>query len=90
MPNLKCATAAAVLLLSISGASACDDYADELAMAEAQSAAKLAQSATSPPPPTAQVATPATGQPQPTGLAATEPKPAQPQTTATLAGTVRQ
>ena len=59
----KCLTAAVVLLLSISGAAACDDYPDEMALAAAQRDADLAKSATAQQDPAAQVATPTSSQP---------------------------
>ena len=84
MTALKCLTvAAAVLALSLSAAAACDDYADEMALAEAMQASKLAQSASAQPAPGMQAASPAS---EPTSVAAAETKlPAD-----TLTGTVRQ
>ena len=84
MTARKCLTvAAAVLALSISAAAACDDYADEMALAEAVQASKLAQPASAQPAPGAQATSPASG---PTSVAAAETKlPADAST-----GTVRQ
>jgi hypothetical protein len=76
MTALKYLAAAAVLALSAHAATACDDYADEMAMAEAkaaQQAAKVVQA----PQPAPSVAAPATG------VASVEPKPAE------TAGTVQ-
>jgi hypothetical protein len=86
----KSLTAAAVFLLSISGATACDDYAEEMALAAAQRDAELAKSATAQQEPAGQVATATPSQSAATGTAAIEPKPAQPQATAKLAGALRQ
>jgi hypothetical protein len=85
----RCLTAAMVLLLSISGAAACDDYPDEMALAAAQRDAEQARSATAQQDPAAQVATATPSQPA-AGAAAVEPTPAQPQTTANLTGALRQ
>ena len=82
----KCLTATAVLLLSISGAIACDDYPEEMALAAAQRAAELAKAATAQQAPAAQLGTPAPSQPAVAGAAAVEPTSAQPQTTANLVG----
>jgi hypothetical protein len=79
----KCLMAAGLLLLSFSGAVACDDYPEEMALAAAQRGTELAKSATAQQAPAAQVATAATD-------SAVEPTPAQPQTTANLAGGLRQ
>jgi hypothetical protein len=78
----KCLTATAVLLLSISGAIACDDYPEEMAVAAAQ----LAKAATAQQAPAAQLGAPAPS--QPAVAAAAEPTLEQPQTTANLAGAV--
>ena len=86
----KCLTTTAVLLLSISGAIACDDYPEEMAVAAAQRAAELAKAATAQQAPAAQLGTPAPNQPAAAGVAAVEPAPAQPQTTANLVGALRQ
>jgi len=86
----KCLAAAAALLLSISGVTACDDYPDEMALAAAQRAAELAKSAAAQQVPAAQLDTPAPSQPAAAGAAAVEPAPAQPQTTANLAGALLQ
>ena len=75
MAILKGLAAAVVLALSISGATACDDYEDQMALAAAIDAAKLAQAATPQPAPTAQVASPASSSSQPTDVAAVETKP---------------
>ena len=76
--------AAAVLVLSAHAATACDDYADEMAMAEAQRAAKLAQTPMPQQGPSAQTAAPAAPDAQTaTGVAAVDPKPAE------AAGTVQ-
>ena len=83
----KFVAVAAVLLLSISGATACDDYPEEMALAAAQRAAEMAKAATAQQAPAAQLDTPAPSQPAAAGAAAVEPAPAQPQTTANLAGT---
>ena len=89
MAMQKCVTAAAVLLLSISGATACDDYPEEMAMATAQREADLAKSAAAQQDPAAQVARPTPSQPE-AGTTAVESTPAQPQTTANLTGALRQ
>ena len=89
MAMRRCLTAAMVLLLSISGATACDDYPDEMALAAAQRDADLAKSATAQQDPAALVAKPTSSQPA-AGAAAVEPTPAQPQTTANLTGALRQ
>jgi hypothetical protein len=83
----KCLTATAVLLLSISGAIACDDYPEEMALAAAQRAAELAKAATAQQAPAAQLGTPAPS--QPAVAAAAEPTLEQRQTTAGLAGALR-
>ena len=83
----KCLTAAVVFLLSISGATACDDYPEEMALAAAQREADLAKSATAQQAPAAQVASTTPSRPA-EGTAAIEP--AQPQTTANLTGALRQ
>ena len=85
MTARKCLTAAAATLaLSISAATACDDFDDEMALAEAVQASKLAQPASAQPAPGVQTATsPAS---EPTSVAAAETKlPAD-----VSAGTVRQ
>jgi hypothetical protein len=75
----------------VSAATACDDFAEEMAMAEAR-ATKLAQS---PIPqraeeqPSAQIATPIPSPSQSMSPAATEPMPAPTQTTENSAGTLR-
>jgi hypothetical protein len=63
--------AAAVLALSISAAIACDDYEEELALAEAMKASKLAQSTDQPTAPSAQSA-PALAPVDQTNIAAAE------------------
>jgi hypothetical protein len=85
MTALKCLTgAAAILALSISAAVACDDYAEEMAVAEAMKASQQAQTADAQQATGTQTAAPtATG---PTSVAAAAAKP----TTATPAGVVRQ
>jgi hypothetical protein len=85
----KFVAAAAVLLLSISGATACDDYPEEMTLAAAQRATELAKAATAQQAHAAQLGTSAPSQPAAAGIAA-EPTPAQPQTTANLAGALRQ
>jgi hypothetical protein len=85
----KCLMAAAVLLLSMSAATACDDYPEEMALAAAQRDAELAKSATAQQAPAAQVATATPSQPA-AGTDAVEPAPAQPQTTANLGRALRQ
>ena len=73
----KCLTAAAAALaLSISAAAACDDYAEEMALAEAMKDSKLAQSTAAQPAPGAQASTPASTPAEPTNVAAAEAKPA--------------
>ena len=86
----KCLTATAAVLLSISGAVACDDYPEEMALAAAQHAAELAKAATAQQAPAAQLGTPAPSQPAAVRAAAVESAPAQPQTTANLAGALLQ
>ena len=81
--------AAALLLLTISGASACDDFDDEMATVAALQATKPAQPAASQPAPAQQAAAAVPSQPEPTSVAAVEPKSAQPPTTASLASSVR-
>jgi hypothetical protein len=84
MTALKCLTAAtAMLAVSISAAAACDDYEEEMALAEAVQASKVAESAAPQPAPGAQATSPASG---PTSVAAAETNlPADAST-----GTVRQ
>ena len=87
MRVLKCLTAAAAALaLSISAAAACDDYADEMALAEAMKDSKLAQSTAAEPAFSTQASTAASAQAKPTSVAAVEAKPA----ADTSAPTVRQ
>jgi hypothetical protein len=75
--------AAALLALSMSGANACDDFADEMALAAAQQAAKAAQTAAVEPAAGAKVAAPALGQSEPaTSVATVAPQPAAGQATA--------
>ena len=70
MTARKCLTAAtAMLALSISAAAACDDFDDEMALADAMKA-KLAETASAQPAPGVQTATPA----EPTSVAAAETK----------------
>ena len=77
MTALKClAAAAAALTLSVAAAVACDDYEEEMAVADAVKASKLAQSADAQAAPNAQTAAPATNLAEPTNLAAADPKPA--------------
>ena len=78
--------AVAALALSISAAAACDDYDDEMAVAEAVNALKLAQSAIPQQAPSVQTASPTSTQAEPTSVAAADAKPA----TETPTGTVRQ
>ena len=82
----KCLTAAAVLALSLSAASACDDYAEEMAMIMAQRAVAEAQAAAQQEP-AAQAAAETQTASLPQGAASIEPKLPQ---TANLADTVRQ
>jgi hypothetical protein len=86
----RCLLAAAALLLSISGARACDDVPEEMALAAAQRDAKLAQSTPAQQEPAARVAVPAPGQSAPTGAVPVDPKTPQAQTAANLVGTLRQ
>jgi hypothetical protein len=86
----KFVAAAAVLLLSISGATACDDYPEEMALAAAQRAAELAKSAAAQQAPAAQLGAPAPSQPAAAVATAVESTPAQAQTTANLAGALLQ
>ena len=77
MTIARCLTAAAAaLVLSISAAAACDDYADEMALAEAMKDSKLAQSTAAQPAPATQASTSAAAQIEPTSVAAVEAKPA--------------
>ena len=81
----RCLTAAAAaLVLSISPVAACDDYAEEMALAEAIKASKLAQAAAEVSP-ASQASTSAPAQTEPTSVAAVEAKP----TTDTPAPTLR-
>ncbi len=82
MAIAKClATATAALVLSISVAGACDDFEDEMTIAEAMKAAKLARSQLAPAGP---AAAPSTAQGEPTSVAAVEPGPTQETPTATV------
>ena len=85
----KFVAAAAVLLLSISGATACDDYPEEMTLAAAQRATELAKAATAQQAHAAQLGTSAPSQPAAAGAAAVEPTSAQPQTTANLVGALQ-
>jgi len=77
MTALKCLTAAAAaLVLSVSATAACDDYSEEMAMAEAVKASQVAQSVATESAPTEQAATFTPVPAQPTSLAAVEAKPA--------------
>jgi hypothetical protein len=86
----RCLVAAAVLALSITGASACDDYPEELALAAAQRDAKLAQATPAQEQPIAQAAVPAPVQLAPAGAVPADTKVPPSQTAATTAGTLRQ
>ena len=86
MAMRKCLTAAAVFLLSISGAGACDDYPEEMALAAAQRDAERARSATAQQDPATQVASATLGQP---AAGTTEVESAPGQATANLAGALR-
>lgn len=80
MGVVKGMAAAALLVLSMSPAVACDDFDDDKALTAAIDAAKLAQTPIPQPAPVAEaLAAPATGQ----------PTPAPTQTTENAAGTVR-
>jgi hypothetical protein len=71
MTALRCLTvASAMLALSMSAATACDDYEEEMALAEAMKASKLAQT---------------TEQPSPSSTQATAPSPAEPTSVAAVA-----
>jgi hypothetical protein len=75
-------SAAAVLLaLSISGARACDDYPEEMALADARDAAKAAQAAAAQQS-AANPEAPPPGQTAATSVASAEPGPAHSQATA--------
>jgi hypothetical protein len=75
MTVLKFLTAAATALaLSISAAVACDDYEEELALAEAIKASKLAQATEQSAPPSAQAAAPSPPGEQTNIAAAEAPK----------------
>jgi hypothetical protein len=89
MAMRKGPAAAAILLLSISGASACDDYPEEMALALARRDALLAQSATAQPRSAVQVLTDAAGRSAVPDTAVAEPAAPQPQTIANLAGALR-
>jgi hypothetical protein len=78
--------AAAALALSISAAAACDDYDDEMAVAEALNAVKVAQSATPQQAPGVETASPASNQAESTSVAAADANPI----TESPTGTVRQ
>ena len=56
--TLKCLAAATLLSLSVQVATACDDADEEMTMAAAYDAGKVAQSQASPPTPAAQTAAP--------------------------------
>jgi hypothetical protein len=71
MPILKLVAAATVLAFSISAATACDDYAEEMAMASAQ-AAKVAQSPIPQLGPTVQAAGPASSPSEPASVASVQ------------------
>jgi hypothetical protein len=87
MTALKCLTgAAAILVLSISAAVACDDYAEEMAVAEAMKASQQAQTADAQQAHGTQTAAPASVATEPTSVAAIAAKPA----ADTPAGVVRQ
>jgi hypothetical protein len=91
MAILKGLAAAALLGLSMSAATACDDYEDQMALAAAMDAAKLARSATPQPAEAGvQVAASPAGSSAATAPAATEPAAAPMQTTENSPGTRRQ
>src|SRR5262245_7272418 len=75
MTIIKGLAAAAALALSVSGAAACDDYEEEMALAAAIDAAKLAKAQASQPPITADVASPAPGPSDVANLASADAKP---------------
>lgn len=81
MTRSKWLMAAAVLAFSVQTAGACDDYAEEMAIAKAREAAKLAQSAAPPPAASAEVSAPPAA--TATGIASADPKQAE------TAGTVQ-
>jgi hypothetical protein len=87
MPILRgSAAATAVLAVSISGAAACDDFDEQLAVTAALEAVKQAQTQAQP----AQAATPSANPAEPTNVAAAEAKPAPTEPGSTAATTVRQ
>ena len=72
MTALKCLAAAAILALSADVAAACDDFDEEMTMAAAYDAAKLAQSQ-EPQPPAAQRAAASAGQTGSTAVVLQQP-----------------
>ena len=91
----KCLIAAAVIALSISSACACDDYPDEMALAQAQRESELARVTAQQPTTSAEAATTASATPAPTAAPATVDSvdakaPPAAQTAQTSTGTVRQ
>jgi hypothetical protein len=73
MTALKCLTAvAAALALSLSAAAACDDFDQEIALADAMKAQQSSRTATAEPAQATQSAAPATTSPDATNVAAVE------------------
>jgi hypothetical protein len=83
-------TAAALLMLSICGARACDDFDDEMALAAARVAAQVVQAEATQPAVTGKVAAAVPDQSEPSSGAAVSSKPAEIQSAANLATAVRQ
>jgi hypothetical protein len=75
MAILKGLAVSAVLVLSISGAAACDDYEDQMALAAAIDAAKLAKAQSSQPAMAADAAAQTASPLEGTSLASVDAKP---------------
>ena len=87
MAMVKGLAAAALLVLSMSAAAACDDFDDEMALAAAMRAAKLARSSVPEPAPSADIVAPArtlSG----TDVATVATRPGEPQANEPAAGTL--